>query len=165
MEPAMAEPIALAKPTRDPRKELQARLEAAPLEHAEALLDSMKLLEQMHKSGVFELLRGVLGAGDQIVDRAVEKTDSPEGIRALRNLIILGKWLSSINPELLQCVATASAVTLGSEEKPVIEPPGLFALLNQFRQPELRRSIALINRFLDVLGNQLKIVGTDRPPQ
>jgi hypothetical protein len=58
-----------------------------------------------------------------------------------------------------------TAATLGSEEKPVIEPPGLFALLSQFRQPEFRRSIALINYFLDVLGNQLKIVGTVRPQE
>jgi len=159
----MAEPIPLTKPPRDPRRELQARLDAAPLEHAEALLDSLELLEQLHKSGVFELLRGALGAGDQILERTVEAAESPNGIRALRNLLILGKWLSSINPELLQCVANASAATLGSEEKPVIEPPGLFALLSQFRQPELRRSIALINRFLDVLGSQLKIVGTVRP--
>ena len=156
----MAEPITLTRQPRDPRKELEARLHAAPLEHAEALLDAMELLHQLHKNGVFELLRGVLGAGDKILDRAVNTADSPDGIRALRNLLILGKWLSSINPELLECVATASAATLGSEEKPVIEPPGLLALLSQFRQPELRRSIALINRFLDVLGNQLKLVGT-----
>ncbi|HUB51322.1 MAG TPA: hypothetical protein VL986_04195 [Terracidiphilus sp.] len=161
----MAEPISLDRPLRNPRKELQARLDAAPLEHAEALLDSMELLEELHQRGVFDLLRGVLGAGDQIVDRTVEAADSAAGIRALRNLIILGKWLSSINPELLQCVANASAATLGSEEKPVIEPPGLLSLLSQFRQPELRRSIALINRFLDVLGNQLKTVGSVRPPQ
>ena len=75
------------------------------------------------------------------------------------------KWLSSINPELLQCIATASAVTLGIEQKPMIEPPGLFALLSQFRQPELRRSVALVNRFLDVLGNQLKTMATVRPQQ
>jgi uncharacterized protein YjgD (DUF1641 family) len=158
----MAEPIRLERPGRDPRQELQARLEAAPLEHAEALLDSIDLLEQLHRGGVFELLRGLLGASDQILERTVEAADSPHGIRALRNLLILGKWLSSINPELLQCVANASTATLGSEQKPVIEPPGLFSLLSQFRQPELRRSIALINRFLDVLGNELKAVGTVR---
>jgi uncharacterized protein YjgD (DUF1641 family) len=161
----MAEPIPLERPARDKLRELQAKLEAAPLEHAEALLDSMELLEQLHKSGVFELLRGALGAGDEILDRTVKAAEDPAGIRALRNLLILGKWLSSINPELLQCVANASAATLGSEQKPVIEPPGLLALLNQFRQPELRRSIALINRFLDVLGNQLKELGTVRPQQ
>ena len=44
-----------------------------------------------------------------------------------------------------------------SKRKPVIEPSSLFSLLGQFRHKELRRSIALINRFLEVLGNQLKI--------
>jgi hypothetical protein len=69
--------------------------------------------------------------------------------------------LSSINPNVLDCIAVAVSQTLGSERNPVSEPPGFLALLNQFRQPELRRSIALINRFLDTMGNQLKIVGTN----
>jgi formate dehydrogenase assembly factor FdhD len=41
-----------------------------------------------------------------------------------------------------------------------IEPPGLFSLLNQFRNKELRRSMALINRFLETLGNQIKLRGS-----
>jgi uncharacterized protein YjgD (DUF1641 family) len=82
----------------------------------------------------------------------------------LRNLLILGQMLSSINPELLQCIAVAAGQTLGSERKPVIEPPGLFALLSEFRQPELRRSVALINRFLLTLGNQLKSVTGQHGP-
>jgi len=80
---------------------------------------------------------------------------------ALRNVLIIGQMLSSINPDLLECVAVAAGQTLGSERKPVIEPPELFALLSEFRQPELRRSVALINRFLLTLGNQLKNV----PPE
>ena len=73
----------------------------------------------------------------------------------LRNTIILGKMLGSINPDLLQCIAAAVNETLGSARKPVIEPPGLFTLLSQFRHPELRRSVALINRFLDALGENI----------
>ena len=68
--------------------------------------------------------------------------------------------MGSINPDLLQGIAVAVAETLGSYKKPVIEPPGLFSLLSQFRHPELRRSIALINRFLESLGNQLGSRGT-----
>ena len=65
-----------------------------------------------------------------------------------------------MNPDLVQCIATASIETLGSEQKPVIEPPGLLSLLGQFRRKELRRSIALINRFLETLGTQLKLKGS-----
>jgi uncharacterized protein YjgD (DUF1641 family) len=161
----MAQPIPLDVPPRDPRKELLDRLESAPQEHAEALLDSYELLEQLHQAGILQLLRGTLSAGDEILERAVDAARSPQGSRALRNLLIIGQMLSSINPDLLECVAVAAGQTLGSERKPVIEPPGLFALLSEFRQPELRRSVALINRFLLTLGNQLKSVPPDRRQQ
>jgi uncharacterized protein YjgD (DUF1641 family) len=156
----MAQPIPLEVLPRDPKKELADRLVEAPQEHAEALLDAYELLEQLHRTGTLQLFRGALSAGDGILDRAVSATNSPQGTRALRNLLILGQMLSSINPELLECIAVAVGQTLGSERKPVIEPPGLLALLNEFRQPELRRSIALINRFLDTLGTQLKVRGS-----
>lgn len=155
----MARPISLELPPRDPRKELRAKLEQAPIEHAEALLDSYELLQQLHDHRVFDVLRGALSASDKLVESAVSATESPESVRAIRNAIILGKMLGAINPDLLQGIAVAMSETLGSERKPVIEPPGLFTLLSQFRHPELRRSIALINRFLEVLGNQLKLRG------
>jgi uncharacterized protein YjgD (DUF1641 family) len=153
----MARPIALELPPRDPRLELRKRLEEAPVEHAEALLDSYELLQQLHDHGVFELLRGALGASDKLIETAVDAAKSDESVRAIRNAIILGKMLGSINPEVLQCVAVAAGETLGCYEKPVVEPPGLFSLLSQFRHKELRRSIALINKFLETLGNQIKL--------
>jgi uncharacterized protein YjgD (DUF1641 family) len=156
----MARPISLELPPRDPRQELRKRLEEAPIEHAEALLDSYELLQQLHEHGIFQLLRGVLGASDKLVETAVDAAKSDESVRAIRNAVILGKMLGSINPEVLQCVATAAGETLGCYQKPVIEPPGLFALLSQFRHQELRRSIALVNRFLETLGNQIKLRGS-----
>jgi uncharacterized protein YjgD (DUF1641 family) len=155
----MAQPIALEIAPRDARKELQARLEKAPAEHAEALLDAYELIEQAHAAGVFEVLRGVLSAKDQVLEAVVSDTETSQSIHALRNAIILGKMLGSINPELMQCYASAVGETLGSERKPVIEPPGLLSLLGQFRRPELRRSVALINRFLESLGTRLKEKG------
>jgi uncharacterized protein YjgD (DUF1641 family) len=137
--------------------ELRKRLDEAPVEYAEALLDSYELLQQLHDHGVFDLLRGVLGASDKLVESAAGAAKSEDSVRAIRNAMILGKVLGQINPDVLQCVATAAGETLGCYEKPVIEPPGLFSLLSQFRHQELRRSIALINRFLETLGNQIKL--------
>ncbi len=153
----MARPIALDLAPRDPRVELRRRLDEAPVEYAEALLDSYELLQQLHEHGVFDLLRGLLGASDKLVESAAGAAKAEDSVRAIRNAIILGKVLGQVNPDVLQCVATAAGETLGSYEKPVIEPPGLFSLLSQFRHQELRRSIALINRFLEVLGQQIKL--------
>ena len=60
----------------------------------------------------------------------------------------------------LQGVAVAVGDTLGCYDKPIIEPPGLLSLLSQFRHKELRRSMALINKFLEALGNQIKLRGS-----
>ena len=156
----MAQPISLNLPVRDAREELRSKLDKAPIEHAEAILDSFELLQQLHDQGVLQLLRGALGASDKLVETAVQAARSGESIQALRNGIILSKMLASINPDLLQGIAVAVGETLGSYKKPVIEPPSLFALLSQFRHKELRRSIALINRFLETLGIQLSSRGS-----
>jgi uncharacterized protein YjgD (DUF1641 family) len=158
----MARPIALELPPRDPREELRYRLQEAPVEHAETILDSYELLQDLHDRGVFQLLRGALEASDKIVESAVDVARSDGSIRALRNAIILGKMLASINPDLLQGISAAVSETLGSQKKPAIEPPGLFSLLNQYRRKELRRSIALVNRFLESLGRQLRKQATSK---
>jgi uncharacterized protein YjgD (DUF1641 family) len=155
----MARPIPLELPPRDPREELHKRLEQAPVEHAEALLDSYELLQQLHDHGVFELLRGAFSASDKLIETAVDAAKSDESVRAIRNAMILGKLLGSINPDVLQCVATAASETMGCYDKPIIEPPGLLSLLAQFSHKELRRSMALLNKFLESLGNQIKLRG------
>lgn len=159
----MAQPIPLELPPRDPRKELLDRLESAPLEHAEALLDAFDLLEELHQAGALQTLRGTISASDEILEHAVSAAKSPEGTRALRNLLILGQILSSIDPDVLKSIAVAAGETLGSACKTAVEPHGLLALLSEFRQPELRRSVALINRFLETLGHQLKTLGSNQP--
>jgi len=138
----MARPIPLELPPRDPREELRKQLEQAPMQHAEALLDSYELLGKLHEHGVFELLRGALGASDKLIEAAVDAAKSDEAI-----------------PDVLQSVAVAVSETLGCYEKPIIEPPGLFALMVQFSHKELRRSMALLNKFLESLGNQIKLRG------
>jgi uncharacterized protein YjgD (DUF1641 family) len=154
----MARPIGLEVAPRDPREELRKRLEQAPEQHAEALLDIYELLQQLHDSGVLRLLRGVLGSGDMLLETAVNAAKSEEAIRGLRNAIILGKMLGSINPDLLQGFAGAVTETLGCQS-PIAEPPGLLKLFADFRQPEWRRSMALINKFLAILGSELKTRG------
>jgi uncharacterized protein YjgD (DUF1641 family) len=152
----MARPIALELPPRDPRAELRKRLDEAPAEYAEALLDSYELLQQLHDHGVFDLLRGALCATDKLVESAADMAKSDESVRAIRNAIILGKMLGSIDPDVLQSVAAAAGEAFGGHEKPMVEPPGFFSLLNQFRSKETRRSIALMSRFLGALGKQIQ---------
>jgi uncharacterized protein YjgD (DUF1641 family) len=156
----MARPIPLELPPRDPRQELSKRLEQAPLQHAEALLDGYDLLQELHESGVLQLLRGVASASDKLIESAVDATKQEESIRAIRNAILLGKMLGSIDPEVLKSISIAVSETLGRPRQPAKEPPGMLSLIGEFRNKELRRSVALINRFLRSLGEQFKLRGS-----
>jgi uncharacterized protein YjgD (DUF1641 family) len=149
----MARPIPLELPKRDPRQELHSRLEQAPGDHAEAVLASFEVLQGLHNQGVLELLRGMLGGGDKILEIVVQATKTPEAVRGIRNLLIMTKVLGSIEPELLekfaQAVPDALVGVANAEQK---EPPGFRGVLKIFRSENLRRGLAVVNNLLEAWG-------------
>jgi uncharacterized protein YjgD (DUF1641 family) len=153
----MAKPIALKLPPRDSKQELLARLEQAPAEHAAALLDGYELLQKLHEHGVFDLLRGGLGATDKLVEAASERANSIEAIRAMRNAILLAKLLGSIDPEFLQAISTAAGETFGDVKSVPANPPGMLSLLGGFTSSDHRRGLALVTRFFKKIGARLNM--------
>ena len=140
----MAKPIEFmpspATTGRGAREELRRRLDAAPEEHAEAVLAGYELLQELHESGTIDVLRGVLGAGDQVVRHAVGLAVQPEAVNAVRNLLLLSNVLGSIDPEVLHRVV--SGVRDAVEQKPEEDPPSLFAIFRRMSSKESRRSLA-----------------------
>jgi uncharacterized protein YjgD (DUF1641 family) len=151
----LAHAIPLAVPTRDPRAELQDRLQSAPAEHAEALLAALEVLQGLHDSGLLDLMRGALGSKDRVLDIAVGAAQSPESIRALRNLMLLSTMLGSIEPEVLKTFTQAGPQAL----KMMVcqpEPPGLWRLIKDFLwNQDFRHGMAAVNTMLEVLGKSL----------
>src|SRR5260370_41745753 len=95
----MAQPIPLEIPPRSRRAELRSRLEQAPEKHAEAVLAADEVLQELHKHGVLEVMRGALAASDEILEKVVDNVKTPQAIRAIRNLLFLRRILGSIGPE------------------------------------------------------------------
>src|SRR5882724_1578546 len=128
----MAQPIPLELPARDPRTELQARLQNAPLEHAQALLSGYEVLQGLHDRGVFELMRGTLGSSDKVIEIIVEMAKTQEAIRGIRNILVLAKILGSIEPELLEGFARSLPEAIAFTKAHESKPPGFFGILKQF---------------------------------
>jgi hypothetical protein len=105
----MALPIAFEVKPYDPREKLRKQLEAAPIEHAEALLESYEPLQQLHRTGTLRALTGALGAGNQILETAVDAARSCEAVCATRNAILLGKMLASIIRRFSRALSWQSA--------------------------------------------------------
>jgi uncharacterized protein YjgD (DUF1641 family) len=151
----MAQPISLEIPPRDPRKELIARLERAPVEHAEAILSAYEVLQGLHDRQVLEMLRGLLGPDGKALERVVEALNSPEGIRGIRNVIILAKTVGSIDPALLQVFAGAFPQALTQAKSESARPPGMWALFQRFRRKDSRRGLSVVNSLLENWGRNL----------
>jgi uncharacterized protein YjgD (DUF1641 family) len=151
----MARPIPLELPPRDSREELNSRLQQAPLEHAEAVLAAYEVLQGLHDSGVLELMRGMLGGSEKILEQVVAVGSGAQSIRATRNLLLLVTALGEIEPALLSDLTKAIPRALVQANAEEAKPPGLFKLMSTFWNKDFRRGLAAFNDLLVVFGRNL----------
>jgi uncharacterized protein YjgD (DUF1641 family) len=143
----MANPITELPRKVDPRQELERRLAAAPMRHAEAILVAYDLLEEAHAQGLLDMLHGAVGSKNAIFGKIAEYARQPVSTQALRNLLILGKLFGSIDPEELSCVIAPA------KEK---DPPSLWQIFKQIRSKEGRRGLQIVVTLLASLGRSTR---------
>lgn len=147
----MANPIAFRPQPIDPREGLRKKLEAAPMEHAEALLVGYDLIQAAHDEGILDLLHGMVKHKDTVFEHLAMGAKKPESIDGLRNLISLGKVLTAIEPETMSCIAEA----LSTASKPKREEPlTLWQLFKRVGSHEGRRGLTLVVELLTALGTR-----------
>jgi uncharacterized protein YjgD (DUF1641 family) len=143
----MAKPVAYRVFTPpDDREELKRKIDAAPAEHADAILSGYRLLEEAHESGTLELLRGALAAQDSIINHVVGMVSQPEMVNGLRNLLVLGKVLGNIHQTL------ETGIGDDGKLKRRHAPPSLFGLVSRMNTPDARRGMEVAVGLLAALG-------------
>ncbi len=147
----MANPIAFQPKPIDPREGQRKKLEAAPMEHAEALLVGYDLIQAAHDEGILDLLHGMVQHKNTVFEHLAEGAKKQESIDALRNLISLGKVLAAIEPETMSCIA--AALSTASEPKRE-EPASLWQLFKRAGSREGRRGLTLVVDLLVALGTR-----------
>jgi uncharacterized protein YjgD (DUF1641 family) len=147
----MAQPIQLHRVQTDATREVRARLEAAQVEHANAILAAYKLLQELQDHGVLDLLRGLTGAGGDIATSLAEAASTPETIAAIRNIISMLRILGSIDPEILHGVADMVTKNRAAET----ETPSLWRTLRRLGSKESRRAMSAAVYGFQVFGRVL----------
>lgn len=150
----MANPIHFM-PRVDPRLELQRQLDAAPLEHAQALLVVFDILKTAHANGTLDLVNGIVGGRDVIVGKLAEYAKLPGGISAIRNLLALSKILTVLDPETLDEVTGAITNAIGQHHAEV-EAPSFWQLAKRATSEDSRRGLSFMTLMLSALGRSLK---------
>lgn len=151
----MAQPIAFHTAPRDPREALRARLERAPADHAEAVLAAFDLLQQLHERGILDVVRSGLAAGDELVDKVVDIADTPEAVRALRNLLFWQQVLGRIEPEWFQGIFQAIPDGLAKASAQRDERVTLWKIVRQAMGKDSLRGLAAAVDFLESFGRRL----------
>ncbi len=151
----MAQPIPLEISPRNSRAALRSRLEQAPEEHAEAVLAAYEVLQELHKRGVLEIMRGALAASDEILETVVDNVKTPEAIRAIRNLLFWRRILGSIEPEWFKGIfqSIPEGIAKATEERE--QPDSLFGLLRRLMSKDSLRGLAAALDFLQAFGRHL----------
>jgi uncharacterized protein YjgD (DUF1641 family) len=157
----MAQPIRTYTPHRNEQEELRAKVENAPVQHAQAVLAAYQLLQEAQDHGVLDTLRGAIGAGDAIADKAAEYASSPEAIRATRNFLALSRVFANLNPEKVDAVANAITENQCGEAAPGCVPPSILKSLQRMSSRNGRRTLATIAAVTDAFGKEPDLPAVD----
>jgi uncharacterized protein YjgD (DUF1641 family) len=147
----MAQPIPLTLAPKGP--DPAERLEDALHEHTDAIVDALELLQLLHDRGVLELLRGLVGAGDQLAGILTAAAGVPESLRGMRNFILLTKFFTSIPPEVLESLVRTAAT--GAEREKAHRAPGVLHLLRRASSEDSRHAMAVALDLLESVGKAL----------
>jgi uncharacterized protein YjgD (DUF1641 family) len=150
----MANPIAFKPLPIDPHLELERRLQAAPREHAEALLVAYDVLQAAHDAGVLDTVHGLIGAKDTLIGKLAEYARLPEGTNGIRNLLAAAKLVTLLDPDLLDRVYQ-SVQSAAQEHAGEHKAPSLFEITRRFTSEDSRRALSLLSLTLGSLGKAL----------
>jgi uncharacterized protein YjgD (DUF1641 family) len=147
----MAQPIPLTITAKGP--DPAERLEDALDKHTDAIVSALELLQLLHDRGVLDLLRGLVGAGDQLVGILTAAAGTPESLRGVRNFILLTKFFASIPPDVLNSLVRAASE--GAEREKAQRAPGVLQLLRRAGSENSRHAIAVTLDLLESVGKAL----------
>jgi putative oxidoreductase len=141
----MANPVEFRQFTPiDSRGDLMRRLDQAPAEHAEALLECYSLVQRLHEKGLIDLANGVLSASDTVTERLVDVASSKQAVSGLRIALMFSNLLNEINTDRVHDLLTGDD-----------KPPSLIKMVRTATSEDARRGMAAGVGLLEVFGKAL----------
>jgi len=156
----MAKPISLVKKKVLTEAELKAQkveqLTDKVTEHEEALDQTLRILAELHESGILEGVESFLKAKGKITEVILGQATRKEVTNMINNVMGAAGVLTAIDPE--QTASLLSGVAQGLEEakKGTDQKISAFGLLKALKDPDVNRALGFGLSFLKGLGKSLK---------
>jgi uncharacterized protein YjgD (DUF1641 family) len=156
----MAKPISLVKKKILTEAELKAQkveqLTDKVTDNEEALDQTLRILAELHESGILEGVESFLKAKGKITEVLLGQATRKEATNMINNVMGAAGMLTAIDPE--QTAGLLSGVAQGLEEakKGAGQKISPFGLLKALRDPDVNRALGFGLSFLKGLGKSLK---------
>src|SRR5258706_3474878 len=154
----MAQPIPFQVPQIDSRGALRARVEQAPDAHADAILAAYDLLQALHDRGILDVTTAALRASDELLEKVVDSANTPESIRAIRNLMFWRQVLGRIEPIWFQGIFQAIPDGLATATAQRNARVSVWKLLRRAIRKDSLRGLAAGIDFLESFGRHLHLL-------
>jgi uncharacterized protein YjgD (DUF1641 family) len=160
----MAQPIPFHVPPFDSRAALRERLDHAPDTHADAILAAYNLLQALHDRGILDTATSALAASDELLAKVVDSANTPDAIRAIRNLMFWRQVLGQIEPAWFQGIFQAIPDGLATATAQRDEPVGVWRILRRAISRDSLRGLAAGVDFLESFGRHLHSLEASAAP-
>ncbi|GLB59490.1 DUF1641 domain-containing protein [Cytobacillus sp. NCCP-133] len=138
----------------DKRKKDLEEVENALIDNKESILELLSIVNHMHDRGVLNLLNGLFGQGDKVMNVLVKAVDKPEATNTIKNLLLMVGTLGTINVQQLEplLLKLNSGIARVAEYKETEDRTSYFDLVRVLKDPEVNRAVTLLITFLKGMG-------------
>ncbi|WP_400163674.1 DUF1641 domain-containing protein [Brevibacillus sp. TJ4] len=158
----MAKPIVnIVKPVLTEEEQNQKKIEQIKTEaavNADGILDTIKLLQELHDSGILEAAKALLEAKEKVAKIAVGQLTRPPVTNAINNAMAVAEAASDLSPEMTKKLMASLSNGLQKAEEGLQrnEKIGLLDLMKVLNDPDINRALGFGINLLKGMGEGLK---------
>lgn len=126
--------------------------------NAEGIQQTIKLLQELHESGILAAINAIIEAKEQVAKIAVGQLLRPPVTNAINNAMAAAGALTELDPEMTKKWIGSVANGLQKAEEGVKDNSkvGIFDLMKAVKDPDINRAIAFGLNLLKGIGEGIK---------
>ncbi|MDF2038428.1 DUF1641 domain-containing protein [Cytobacillus oceanisediminis] len=127
-------------------------------QNADGIQEAIKLLQELHESGILEAVTSLVEAKEKIAKIAVGQMLRPPVTNAINNGMAAAGLLTELNPETTKILMEGLSKGLQKAEEGLQQNQkvGLFDLIKLTKDPDVNRAMGFGINFLKGLGEGMK---------
>ena len=134
------------------------KLAEAQADSNAALLESLKLLRELHEAGVLDTLTKLVRGGEGLLGKTLHLLEGDSATRVLRNFLELLRTTSELDPDAFGALGKAATAGIGEGAKRVEkgEGVGLGELMGLMRDRDVQVALGALFGTLKGFGRSLR---------